>query len=151
MSYATNESVTVKEGEVLFTLTVKAAKATKVSEMIALNSGVTKSESYNSDLKVGEVSLSVRTAPVASIELFQNEPNPFRGQTTISFTMPDAATATLSVFDVTGKLVTVRNITAVKGLNSEVFTKEQLGVSGVLYYTLESGEFTATKKMIIVE
>ena len=65
--------------------------------------------------------------------------------------MPDAAAATLSVFDVTGKLVEVRNITAMKGLNSEVFTKEQLGVSGVLYYTLESGEFTATKKMIIVE
>jgi hypothetical protein len=151
MSYATNESVSANEGEVLFTLLVRADKATKVSEMIALNSGVTKSESYNSDLKVGDVSLSVRTAPVASIELFQNEPNPFRGQTTVSFTMPDAAIATLSVFDVTGKLVEVRNITAVKGLNSEVFTKEQLGVSGVLYYTLESGEFTATKKMIIVE
>jgi len=26
-----------------------------------------------------------------------------------------------------------------------------LGVSGVLYYTLVSGDFTATKKMIIVE
>ncbi|KXK38825.1 MAG: hypothetical protein UZ09_BCD002001198 [Bacteroidetes bacterium OLB9] len=36
-------------------------------------------------------------------------------------------------------------------MNSEVFTKAQLGVSGVLYYTLESGDYTATKKMIIVE
>jgi len=36
-------------------------------------------------------------------------------------------------------------------LNSEIFTKDQLGVSGVLYYTLVSGDFTATKKMIIVE
>jgi len=26
-----------------------------------------------------------------------------------------------------------------------------LGASGVLYYTLVSGDFTATKKMIIVE
>jgi hypothetical protein len=51
----------------------------------------------------------------------------------------------------TGKIVVVRNIAATKGLNSEVFTKEQLGVSGVMYYTLESGDFTATKKMIIVE
>jgi len=122
-----------------------------VSEMITLNSAVTKAESYNSDLKVGSVSLSVRTAPVAGIELFQNEPNPFRGQTTVSFTMPEAGAATLSVYDMTGKLVVVRNIDASKGLNSEIFTKEQLGVSGVMYYTLESGDFTATKKMIIVE
>ena len=123
----------------------------KVSEMISLNSEVTRAESYNSDLKVGKVSLGVRTAPVAGIELFQNEPNPFKGMTTVSFEMPEAATATLSVHDVTGKVVTVRNINAIKGLNSEIFTKDQLGVSGVLYYTLVSGDFTATKKMIIVE
>jgi hypothetical protein len=29
--------------------------------------------------------------------------------------------------------------------------KEQLGASGVLYYTLETTEFTATKKMVILE
>ncbi|MBK8627509.1 MAG: T9SS type A sorting domain-containing protein [Saprospiraceae bacterium] len=152
MSYASNEAVNVTEGEVLFTLVVKANKAMNVSEMITMNSDVTRAESYNnSDLKVGNVSLSVRTAPIASIELFQNEPNPFKGQTTVSFNMSEAATATLSVYDVTGKVVSVRNIDAAKGLNSEVFTKEQLGVSGVLYYTLVSGDFTATKKMIIVE
>jgi subtilisin-like proprotein convertase family protein len=151
MSYASNEAVNANEGEVLFTLVVRADKATTVSEVLSMSSDVTKAESYNSDLKVGNVSLSVRTAPVASIELFQNEPNPWKGQTTVSFNMPVAATATLSVYDVTGKVVTVRNIDAAKGLNSEVFTKEQLGVSGVLYYTLVSGEFTATKKMIIVE
>jgi hypothetical protein len=151
MSYASNEAISATEGEVLFTLVVKADKAMNVSEMISLTSEITKAESYNSDLKVGNVSLSVRTTPVASIELFQNEPNPFKGQTTVNFNMPVAATATLSVYDVTGKVVTVRNIDAVKGLNSEVFTKEQLGVSGVLYYTLVSGDYTATKKMIIVE
>jgi hypothetical protein len=151
MSYASNEAISATEGEVLFTLVVKADKAMNVSEMINLTSEITKAESYNSDLKVGNVSLSVRKSPVASIELFQNEPNPFKGQTTVNFHMPVAATATLSVYDVTGKVVTVRNIDAVKGLNSEVFTKEQLGVSGVLYYTLVSGDYTATKKMIIVE
>ncbi|MBK9582579.1 MAG: T9SS type A sorting domain-containing protein [Saprospiraceae bacterium] len=38
--------------------------------------------------------------------MFQNEPNPFKGMTTVSFEMPEAATATLSVYDVTGKVVT---------------------------------------------
>ena len=136
---------------ILFTIVVRADKATKMSEILSLNSGVTKAESYNGDLKVGGIELAVRTAPVASIELYQNEPNPFKGQTTVSFMMPEAGAATLTVYDMTGKQVVVRNISAVKGLNSEVFTKDQIGVSGVMYYTLESGDFTATKKMIIVE
>jgi hypothetical protein len=55
------------------------------------------------------------------------------------------------VYDATGRVVTVRKADAIKGMNSEVFTKEQLGVAGVLYYKLESGEFTATKKMIVIE
>jgi hypothetical protein len=151
MSYASNEGITLNEGEVLFTLIVKADKAVNVSEMLSIGSGVTAAESYSSDLTVGKVSLDVRTAPVAGIELFQNEPNPFRGQTTVSFNMPKAASAKISVYDVTGKLVTVRKVDAAKGLNSEIFTREQLGATGVLYYTLESGDFTATKKMIIVE
>ena len=134
-----------------FTLVVKADKAVNVSEMLTLNSDVTAAESYTSDLRVGKVSLDVRTAPVANIELLQNEPNPFKGQTSVSFVMPTSAKATISVYDVTGKVVTVRNIDATKGLNSEIFTREQLGASGVLYYTLVSGDFTATKKMIIVE
>jgi hypothetical protein len=151
MSYASNESVTATANEVLFTVVVKAARNINVSEMLSLNSGVTAAESYNSDLAVGKVGLEVRTAPVAGIELMQNEPNPFKGQTTVSFMMPEAAKAKLSIYDVTGKLVTVRNIDAAKGMNSEVFTREQLGTSGVMYYTLTSGEFSATKKMIIIE
>jgi hypothetical protein len=151
MSFASSEAVSVNEGTVLFTILLNADKAANVSEMIAVTSDVTAAESYNADLEVGKVSLDVRTAPVASIELFQNEPNPFRGQTTVTFNMPVAAKATLSIYDVTGKVVTVRNIDAVKGMNSEIFTREQVGATGVLYYTLESGDFTATKKMIIIE
>jgi hypothetical protein len=153
MSFASNEAVSAKGDDVLFTMIVKANKAGNVSEMMTLNSDVTAAESYvGTDMTVGKLSLNVRTADVAeAIELFQNEPNPFKGQTTVSFYMPSAAKASLSVYDVTGKLVTVRDIDAVKGYNSEIFTTAQLGTSGVLYYTLVSGDFTATKKMIIVE
>jgi hypothetical protein len=151
MSYANDKAVTVSNDEVLFTIIVKAERAVKVSEMLSIGSAVTPAEAYNSDLKVGKVSLDVRTAPVTAIELMQNEPNPFKGQTTVNFMMPEAAAATLSIYDVTGKVVSVRNINANKGLNSEVFTREQLGASGVMYYTLKSGDFTATKKMIIIE
>jgi len=57
----------------------------------------------------------------------------------------------MTVFDVTGKVIVQRDIDGVKGYNTVNFTANQLGTSGVLYYTLESGDFTATKKMIIIE
>jgi len=65
--------------------------------------------------------------------------------------MPSAAKVSLRVYDAVGKQIVVRNINAEKGMNSETFTSTELGVSGVLFYTLESGDFTATKKMIIIE
>ncbi|MFT4535752.1 MAG: hypothetical protein ACJA1A_001875 [Saprospiraceae bacterium] len=37
-----------------------------------------------------------------------------------------------------------------KGMNLLPLDADDLGVTGVLYYTIESGEFTATKKMIVV-
>ncbi|MBK9257616.1 MAG: T9SS type A sorting domain-containing protein [Saprospiraceae bacterium] len=154
MSYASREGVTVNNDETLFTVVLRAEKAGKLSEMITLGSNVTKAEAYaGADLQVSNVTLNMRTdATVAdAAELFQNEPNPFRGQTTVSYYLPEAASTVITVYDVTGRVITVRKADSAKGMNSEVFTKEQIGVSGVLYYKLESGDFSATKKMIVIE
>ena len=88
---------------------------------------------------------------VDATELFQNEPNPFRGQTVVGFNLVEAAAATISVYDVTGMVIVKRDVDGVRGYNTVNFTADQLGASGVLYYTLDSGDFTATKKMIIIE
>jgi hypothetical protein len=102
-------------------------------------------------LKVGKVEMAVRTAEAGEIVLMQNEPNPFKSYTKVSFEMPEAAEATITVTDVGGKVIAVRNINAERGLNTVEFTREEISVSGVAFYTLTSGEFTATKKMIIID
>ena len=38
-----------------------------------------------------------------------------------------------------------------KGYNEVTIDRSQLGSTGVLYYQLETAEYSATKKMIIVE
>ncbi|MBK9152337.1 MAG: T9SS type A sorting domain-containing protein [Saprospiraceae bacterium] len=154
MSYASRNGVTVSDDETLFTVVLKAEKAGRLSEMMSIGSAVTKAEAYTgADLQVSNVTLSMRTKEVTAdvAELFQNEPNPFRGATTVSYYLPEASDAVITVFDVTGRVVLVRKASANKGMNSEVFTKEQLGAAGVLYYRLDSGDFTATKKMIVIE
>jgi Secretion system C-terminal sorting domain len=151
VSYANGQAVNAGANDVLFTLVVKANTSTSVANMLSINSNVLSAESYVGDLQVGKVSLNVRTAPVAGIELFQNEPNPFKDFTNVNFDMPSAAAVTITVTDVTGKLLAVKNVDAVRGANTVKINRSDVGATGIMFYTLTSGDFTATKKMIIVE
>ncbi len=136
------------ENEVLFSMTFEANTNIEVLDGITVSSRVTAAEAYNSDLEVMSVTFGDEDS---SFALYQNEPNPFDNTTAIGFVLPSAGNATLSVYDVTGRLVMNVNTPGVKGLNTINVTKAELGTTGVLYYTLESGDFTATKKMIIIE
>jgi hypothetical protein len=139
----------VTADQVLFSLTFAAKASANLSELISVNSAVTAAEAYQGT-EVLDVALNFGGATqTAGFELFQNTPNPFNGVTTISFNLPTAATATLTVSDVTGKVLSVINGDYAKGLNQVQFSSNT--ATGVLYYTLETADFTATKKMIIVE
>ena len=81
----------------------------------------------------------------------QNKPNPFTDKTSITFSLPENGHAILKVFDLTGKTIKVVSGDYAKGENTIEFIKSELGTSGVLMYQIESGTFTETKKMIILE
>ncbi len=147
MSWNTTSPVTVTD-EVLFTLNFAGTDASVVADM-DITSEVTTAEAYDADLSVLNVVLGENAEAAFALE--QNEPNPFSTQTTVEFSLPTAGTATLTVMDVTGKMVKQITGTYAKGVNSIVLTKAELATSGVLYYQLESGDFSATKKMIIIE
>jgi hypothetical protein len=151
VSFASVNPLSFADDEVLFTIYVKPMKNGTVKEVIYISSDVTKAEYYDATLNVGKLALVYAGLQDEVFVLNQNEPNPFIGQTLIKFNMPIAAKALLTVHDVNGKQLKAIEIDAIKGLNSIILTKDQLGVSGVLYYTLESGAFTATRKMIVLE
>jgi hypothetical protein len=152
MSYASSKHESFENGEILFTLSLKALQDAPLSQMITINSDITATEAYAGIApKVMDIRLELTSVAAEDVKLFQNEPNPFRDLTRIAFFMPVEGDAKLSVYDVSGKMVVSRNLQAEKGMNQVTFTQEQLGQHGVLYYTLETGQFTETKKMIILE
>jgi hypothetical protein len=156
VSYSDITAVTAGSEEGIFTMNFTADKSGQLSDMMKITSRATQAEAYVTEsLEIQNVAFNVTsedgTAVYDSYVLNQNEPNPFKDVTTISFYAPEDASATITVFDITGKVVAIRDIDAAKGYNETQFTRTELGVSGILHYTLVSGDFTATKKMIIIE
>jgi hypothetical protein len=135
----------------LFTLVLKAKADAKLSSTLSLNRAVSP-EAYDQNNENLGIALSYEGISTAyAYELKQNTPNPFSDETVIGFSLPKATKATLSIRDVKGALIYKVEGNYAKGSNQVSLKKSQLGASGVLYYTLETTEFTATKKMVILE
>ena len=81
-------------------------------------------------------------------DLLQNIPNPFAGETMIGFVLPQGGEATLRLSDVQGRVLRVICGEYGAGYNQVRLRSEELP-SGVLQYTLTSGDFTATRRMVI--
>lgn len=90
------------------------------------------------------------TAAPTAYRLEQNYPNPFNPSTVIRFSMKEAGTAALTVFDVTGRLIVREKLSASAGANQYRFDGSAL-TSGVYFYTLVSGTFQQTRRMVIVK
>ncbi|MBV6428540.1 MAG: hypothetical protein KIPDCIKN_03075 [Haliscomenobacter sp.] len=143
------------QGEPLFTLVVKAkADVASLSEVLNLNSRITRAEAYRQGGGYLSVSLALTPQRPNASTLFaleQNTPNPFSGETVIGFTLPVAGEATLTIQDVTGRTLRVVKGQFAQGHNQVNVKASDLNATGVLSYTLKAGEYTATKKMIILE
>ncbi len=86
-----------------------------------------------------------------AFSLFQNYPNPFNPTTNIKFQMPKSGFVKLIVYDLLGKEIqTLVNEKLSPGTYEVDFDGSSLP-SGVYFYMLESGNFTETKKMMLVK
>jgi subtilisin-like proprotein convertase family protein len=132
-----------------FTVRFRAEKAGKLSEMLGVSGSVTRAEAYGD---AGRLNVAFRfdgkTIAGVGFELYQNQPNPFVNRTFVGFFLPEAAEATLSVFDETGRVVYQQKGQFAKGENTIALDRALINTTGVLFYKLETATDSATKKMI---
>ncbi len=82
-------------------------------------------------------------------ELGQNYPNPVQNETKIHFQISEASDVNLSLYDVTGRMVsTIENNYYQAGEHTVTVRREGLK-SGVYFYKMNAGEFTSTKRMVV--
>jgi photosystem II stability/assembly factor-like uncharacterized protein len=82
--------------------------------------------------------------------LSQNFPNPFNPSTTIQFSLPNAAYTSLKVFNILGEQV-ASLVSGNLEAGQHFIRWNAAGVtSGVYFYRLQAGDFTETKKLILV-
>jgi len=83
-------------------------------------------------------------------KLYENFPNPFNPTTKIKFTIPNSALTTLKVYDLLGReIATLINEPKEAGEYQVEFNASKYGLSsGVYFYQLRAGSFTATKKFV---
>ena len=152
-SYSSADAKALSSDEVLFTLVFAAKAETQLSNAFTVNSRVTNAEAYNSSNELLGVSVNFGDQVVSGQEfaLYQNRPNPFKETTTIGFNLPSASAASLTIYDVTGRVLKVVDGDFTKGYNEIAIKKSDVNATGVLYYQLDSEEYTATKRMIVIE
>jgi hypothetical protein len=148
-----------------FNYTINDADATRARESQATWGPRTNSNWYNTPSQWEVIALVGKDAPVytpTSVEdeevlpkqvvLNQNYPNPFNPTTTISFTLPATSNVTLEVFNMLGQRVSTLavNKTMAAGQHSVAFDAANMP-SGMYLYRLSTGNFTSTKKMMLLK
>ena len=156
-SYGSTKAQTIENGTVAFSMTLTAKTNAQLSDVLNINrTRYTRAEAYLSSLDHLNVNIQFTqngntTVATSNFELLQNQPNPFKDATEVSFVLPQAAAATLTIYDVSGRILNVIEGDYAKGYNKVTVRTAELGATGVLYYQLDTDEFSATKKMIVIE
>ncbi|MBI1938701.1 MAG: T9SS type A sorting domain-containing protein [Ignavibacteriales bacterium] len=84
-------------------------------------------------------------------ELLSNNPNPFNPATIINYRVPENSRVIIKVYDVLGKEVTeLVNEEKISGSYSVTFNASNLS-SGIYFYTINAGKYSAVKKMLLLK
>ncbi|MBK7341936.1 MAG: T9SS type A sorting domain-containing protein [Saprospiraceae bacterium] len=150
-SWNASEPTTLPADQVLYRVKVRARSSGQLSDGLTVNSKVTRAEAYDRDEELLDVRFRFDSGVTAggNFALYQNEPNPFGDLTRIGFQLPEGGEAVLTVHDVTGKLVYTSRSEFHRGYNEFILRGTDVSARGMLYYTVQSGEHTATRRMIM--
>ena len=152
VSWNENQSIDLADDTVLFKLQFAALKDIDLKEVLSINSTITANEAYQADLlKEVELEFEKDNQVFERFILMQNEPNPFMEETIIGFQLPESTETTLTIYDVTGRVIWTQTNAYEAGIHRVVIEDDKLGEAAIYYYQLSTGQRRASKKMIMIK
>jgi len=106
----------------------------------------------NGNSEYFDLNTTVEIGLPAKFKLSQNYPNPFNPVTKIDFEIPADGRVTISVYDLSGKEITklMNNEFRTAGYHTISFNGQAFS-SGVYLYRMAAGDFSVTKKMLMIK
>ncbi|RPI12778.1 MAG: T9SS C-terminal target domain-containing protein [Ignavibacteriae bacterium] len=103
------------------------------------------------ELMVGKSNAKSSNVIPKEYALSQNYPNPFNPLTKINYALPQGVKVSIKVYDILGRLVK-ELVNEYKDAGNYTITFDGTNyASGVYFYRIEAGTFSAVKKMVIVK
>jgi len=149
------KAISKDNDEILFSLNFTANANGTLQDLLSISDNYLNAEAYNEDGKYADVQLTFSNEGFSvtdqQFELFQNVPNPFNAKTAIGFNLPERTEASITVYDLTGKVVYNITDTYTKGYNEVELDRQFFKTAGTFIYQFNSAKFTAEKKIIVID
>lgn len=147
--WVSKDDATIENDDVLFTIKAfvtddisieKAFEIDPLSEVVE-------------NLVVRSISLHGVTGMLDQVQsqLFQNNPNPWRNQTEITFYVPNDQKVTMKYYSIDGRELASQDIFAVAGYNEIVIQSTDIPHEGVIVYQLQTEKERITNRMLKVK
>jgi hypothetical protein len=125
----------------------------KLSEVLHIDHSVMEAAAYDVNfamyavrLNFSQLSNTTAVDAATGTILYQNRPNPFREQTEVRFFLPETTKATLTVYDITGRIIFERSSLFAQGEHS-VWVELPGSPPGLFYYRLTTPAGRWVRKM----
>ena len=149
ISFVQAEGLKVTSGEQLMFMEFRALEGGMLSSNLTLKDNDFAAEVYGNN---EDYSIRLRWKNDGDeFVVHQNRPNPFSEETSIDFELPEDGAVHFTVFDMTGKLVTQKQMNLSAGTHKIEIQHYDLPQAGIYYYRLDSKDYSVTRKMIHVK
>ncbi len=134
----------------LFSVELIAKASGELKDNLQIDSRYTAAMVHSASGQAGTVNLDIQEGetPFDTFQLFQNQPNPLSGQTTIGFYLPKASPTVFTVYSLQGRVLYQTSATYDSGSHRIDWEAGALP-AGLYIYQLQAGTQIQSRKMIV--
>ncbi len=133
-----------------FTLVFTARKAGSIRGALAINAAVIDASAYDTQLQQFNVALQFTPVHPAAqaLAMFPVRPNPVRDRMTVAFEIAEAGDVTLTLTDVSGKLVQTTKARFEQGYNETTLEVSPVQADGLLFLRIDCAGGSSTQRVV---